>query len=550
MATKKAAPIGSAAARDAPYRVRGFVVHLGDGLSPRKRRAALQAIRAEVPELAGAIDARALARTRPLGEGAADLLIPLRRKQHVDIRQAWNVVHALRRHRLVADAEPAVRTVSGVAPPEGRRRSAIGGPEGPPLPQATNRRWSVDNARISAMWPTTRGTGILVAHPDTGYTRHPQIDDARLLAARGYDFEDDRDDPLDPMSGNSPGHGTATASVIMSANAPAPGVFGAAPDVRLVPYRVSDSVVHFDFTNLTQALYRARADNCDLVSMSLGGPWAGRALGRAVDALLAADVILLAAAGNVWPWVVYPAKFDNVVAVAASNAIDKPWKDSASGDEVDISAPGESVWRAFSQLQDGTLQFDVAPSSGTSYACATTAGTCALWLALHGRAALRSRYPGRVAAVFMSLLKSAGFRSVPGWKTADYGPGILDAEALLGAALPAHAPAIAAAPHAAIARSQRSYAWARLQPFFPELSPEELARAIVPAFGKRSAIAARRLADVIDEIEFFVATDPSVRASVIAAARPRRQAAAVAESTAKAALRAVGSPHLRARLAP
>jgi len=545
MARKKAPP---AVAPDAAYRVRGFVVHLGDALSPRKRRAALQAIRAQVPELAGAVDARALSRTRPLGEGAADLLIPLPRKRHVDIREAWNIVHALRRNRLVADAEPAVRTVSGVAPPEGRRRSAIGGPEGPPLPQATNRRWSVDNARISALWPTTRGTGIVVAHPDTGYTHHPQIDNARLLSARGYDFEDERDDPLDAMSGNSPGHGTATASVIMAANSPAPGVFGAAPDVRLVPYRVSDSVIHFDFTNLTQALYRARSDNCDLVSMSLGGPWAGRALGRAVDALIAADVILLAAAGNVWPWVVYPAKFDNVVAVAASNAIDKPWKDSASGDAVDISAPGESVWRAYSHLQDNALQFDVEPSSGTSYAVATTAGACALWLAAHGRAALRSRYPGRVAAVFMSLLKSSGFRAVPRWKTSDYGPGILDATALLGAALPAQAPAITTAPHAAIAPSQRSYAWARLQPFFPELSPEELARAIVPAFGRRSAIAARRLADVIDEVEFFVATDPAVRASVIAAARPQRRTAVGAESSARVALRAVGSRHLRARL--
>jgi subtilisin family serine protease len=76
-------------------------------------------------------------------------------------------------------------------------------------------------------------------------------------------------------------------------------VYGAAPEVRLIPYRVSDSVVHFDFTNLTQALYRARDQKCDLVSMSLGGPWAGRSLSRAVDTLVAADIILLAAAGNV-----------------------------------------------------------------------------------------------------------------------------------------------------------------------------------------------------------------------------------------------------------
>ena len=544
MATKKAAP---AAPGDPQYVVRGFVVHLGGDLGPKKRAAALHKIREQVPEFARAIDARALVRAKPLGKGAADVLIRLPRKHEVDIRQAWNVVHALRRNPLVADAEPSVRTVSGVAPPQGRRFNAIGGPDGPPLPQANDPRWSVDNARISDMWATARGFGVLVGHPDTGYTHNPQIDNDRLLAAYGYDFEDGRSDPLDRMSGSYPGHGTATASVIM-ANA-MPGVYGAAPDARLIPYRVSDSVIHFDFTNLTQALYRARGQQCDLVSMSLGGPWAGRSLSRAVDTLVAADIILLAAAGNVWPWVVYPARFDNVVAVAASNAIDKPWKDSASGDEVDISAPGESVWRAWSQQIDGAMDYSVAPSSGTSYAVATTAGACALWLSLHGAAALRTRYPGRVAAVFMNLLKSAGFRSVAGWKTADYGPGILDATALLRAPLPAQAPAAIARVHSAVTTSQRSYAWARLQPFFPELSPEELARSIVPAFGKRPAAAARQLADVIDEVEFFVATDAGVRQSVIAAARPpKRGRPAIAAQGPGAALRSVGSAHLRTKL--
>jgi hypothetical protein len=357
------------------------------------------------------------------------------------------------------------------------------------------------------------------------------------------------------MTGSSPGHGTATASVIMAAATPAPGVFGAAPDAQLVPFRVSDSVVHFDFTNLTQALYRARELRCDLVSMSLGGPWAGRALSRAADALVADDIILIAAAGNVWPFVVYPARLDNVVAVAASNAIDKPWKDSASGDTVDISAPGESVWRAWTRKLGTTLDFSVAQSSGTSYATATVAGACALWLAAHGAAALRARYPGRLAAVFLDLLKSAGFRAVAGWKRDDFGPGILDATALLDAALPAQAPALVSRIRQAVAPSQRAWAWARLQPYFPELAPAELARAIVPAFGTRATSAARRLASVIDEVEFFVASDPGVRRSVIAAAQPSpppragaRARAMAPAPDARAVLRNVGSPRLRALL--
>ena len=538
----------------ASYRVRGFVVHLGDDLPPAKRRAALRTLAEQVPQLAHVVDERALARAKPLGKGSADVLIPLPRRKSLDVRDAWNVVHALRRHALVADAEPAVRIASGNAPPATapQRTTAFLFGDDTPLPQAGNADWSVVNARIRGLWDTTEGSGILVGHPDTGYTHHAQIDTARLLAASGYDFEEGRSDPLDPMTGSFPGHGTGTASVIMSNDSPAPGVFGAAPDVRLIPYRVSDSVIHFDFTNLAQALYRSRDQKCDLISMSLGGPWAGRSLARAVDDLIAHDIILLAAAGNIWPFVVYPARLDNVVACAASNAIDQPWSGSASGDEVDISAPGESVWRAYSHVDDDVLRFDVEQSSGTSYAVATTAGACALWLAKHGPANLRAQYPGRVAAVFMNLLKTSGFRSVPGWKTDRYGPGILDATALLDAPLPAQAPALVSRIQQPIATSQRSYAWARLQPFFPELGPDELARAVVPAFGRKSATAARRLADVIDEVEFFAATNPGVRGSIVAAAQPARSGRAarglVAPADAKAALRAVGSEHLRSKL--
>jgi len=531
------------------YRVRGVIVNFGDTLSPRQRAAALRTLRKDVAELGAVVDARALRRARPLGAGAADLLIPLPAAA-TDVRAAWTIVHALRRHALVADAEPAVRIDSGLVPPP-PRRFGIDGAEPPPLPQARDPRWSVDNARISGSWAQTRGSGIVVGHPDTGYTHHPQIDNARLLTADGYDFEDDRADPLDPLGGSFPGHGTATASVIIANATPSPGVYGAAPDARLVPYRVSDSVVHFDFTNLTQALYRARERRCDLVSMSLGGPWAGRALSRAVDALVADDIVLLAAAGNVWPWVVYPAKFDNVVAVAASNALDRPWKDSAHGDAVDIAAPGESVWRAYTQRSATVagVDYSVAPSSGTSYAVATSAGACALWLARHGATALRRRYRGRLVGVFLQLLKTAGFRAVPRWDTGDYGAGILDATALLAAPLPAQAPALTSRIRQAVAPSQRAYAWARLQPFFPELAPHELAHAIVPAFGARAGAAARRLADVIDEVEFFVATDPAVRQSVLAAAQPRpRGRGVVAVPDPRSTLRGVGSAQLLARL--
>ena len=127
---------------------------------------------------------------------------------------------------------------------------------------------------------------------------------------------------MDPMVGRSPGHGTATASVIMSARASADEitVVGSAPSATLVPLRVSTSVIHLSFKNLTRAIYHAvDRVGAHVISMSLGGPHHSQALEEAIEHALERGVIVLAAAGNVWPWVVYPARFERVIAVAACN---------------------------------------------------------------------------------------------------------------------------------------------------------------------------------------------------------------------------------------
>ncbi|MDF3142189.1 hypothetical protein [Streptomyces sp. T21Q-yed] len=80
---------------------------------------------------------------------------------------------------------------------------------------------------------------------------------------------------------------------------------------------------------------------------------------------------------------------------------------------------------------------------GTSYAAAHLAGVAALWVAHHGHSALTARYgAGLVQSVFLHLLATAGRRRPGGWDTGAWGAGIIDAEALLSAPLPATAPTV------------------------------------------------------------------------------------------------------------
>ncbi|MEN1929463.1 S8/S53 family peptidase [Luteimonas sp. MJ250] len=542
MASRKAA---------SKYQVTGLIINVGYSPSLRQISSIVTQLRKDVPEFAALVSKDV--RASLLGKGADDILVPINPRKSKSIAEAWGAVHALMAHELVTDCEPAVQVPSEQEPP--LPATLKSGGSNHDAPGSEKQEWSVDLVHARSAWSqfSVSGKGVKVGHPDTGYTRHPEILDSRLLVAEGYNFEEDSADPLDPLKGSGTGHGAATASVIMANSTNSPRVFGVAPAVKLVPLRVSDSVVHFNFSNVAQALYRARDRKCHLVSMSLGGPWAGRSLGRAVDTVIADGLILLAAAGNKWPWVVYPALFDNVVAVAACGPGFKPWRSSAAGPAVDITAPGDSVWRAMTNKK-GAEKYPVKRSSGTSYAVATTAGVCALWLEHHGVAELQARYGGRLAAVFLSLLK-ASVTEVPGWDASAYGPGVLNATKLLETSLPALGAASRKTGMATPANAQGIQAIDRLQKYFPELTLQQLAKATTAILGDRAK--GRGQAKVknqapsrptlMDEVEFYVATDAGVRAAFLAAGGKGKTRAGLKSATSQPAkaLEALASEPLR-----
>jgi lambda repressor-like predicted transcriptional regulator len=318
------------------------------------------------------------------------------------------------------------------------------------VPPPEDRAWALGAMRIPAAWDYSvqqgrpdRGADVLVAQPDTGVADHVELEGA-LDRTRWFDILDHDRDPTDPLDKgmlDNPGHGTATGSVAVSrgtviAGPPGTGgpgrITGAAPKAWLVPIRCILSVVRIRQSTVAEAIEHARHQGCHIITMSLGGlPSAAlkAAIHRAVDQ----NLIVLAAAGNCVTWVVWPARYARCLAVAGTNAADAPWKGSSRGTSVDVSAPGELVWRAKRQRRtDPTDGID--GGQGTSFSVALTAGVAALWLAHHGRAALVATLgPGeRLHDRFRALLRQTA-RRPPGWKEREYGAGIVDAHALLQA---------------------------------------------------------------------------------------------------------------------
>lgn len=290
--------------------------------------------------------------------------------------------------------------------------------------QSSDPRWPIEQIGCPAAWKHSRGAGVLVGHPDTGYRDHPELEGA---IGPGYDVLKGDENPRDVLTGvplaHFPGHGTGTASLIASRDRVV-DLAGAAPEATVLPFRVARSVVLLRGSRLLEGIRRAREADCRVISISLGGLFLGSALREQLAAAVAEGRIVIAAAGQPLRFVVEPASYASTIGVGGSTFERKPWEWTARGDSVDICAPAARVPRA--DADTGEL----GPGDGTSFSTALTAGVAALWFAKH-REELLAGDRSQIVPIFRSLLGRSAQKGVGSWNKGEYGAGILDAAALM-----------------------------------------------------------------------------------------------------------------------
>ncbi len=474
---------------------------------------------------------------------------------------AWDLIHALRERPEVLDAEPDFELV--LADPEALDALQEGEGLGllnqrhlpetePGVANPNAYEWSLLRVGAPRAWELGRGAGVTIAQPDTGFLPHPEIWPARgrrpIDEAQGYDFvEDDGSARARPGRDGlfgGPGHGTSVASVIVSppgSQSPrryAGRVHGIAPDATLVPLRVDRDVAHFSHRNLRRSIEYATERRFEVLSIGLGSPYPSRRLHRVVREAHDRGMLLIAAAGNTLPFraVIWPARFTEVIAVAASNARDRAWRPGSRGASIDATAPGESVWRA-RVAHDGS--YSVERGSGTSYACGMVAGAAALWLSRHGAERLRRRYGAGLTQVFRAALLRTARRSdeLP---EAEFGGGVLDAAALLRDALPTRVRGARARPVELRPRDV-------LAALFPCMGEDELRDGLCALFAVAPARMEALVRELGDELVFWLATRP--RFARRFAAHCRRARAAEARGVRAGVARARSFGDLRRSLA-
>lgn len=175
------------------------------------------------------------------------------------------------------------------------------------------------------------------------------------------------------------GHGTHVAGIAAAATNNSLGVAGVGYNASLVNVKVLGDDGSGYYSWIASCLVWAADNGAKVVNMSLGGSFNSKTLEAAVNYAWDKGVVLAAAAGNSGSSSrLYPAYYQNVIAVAATDQNDKKASWSSFGSWVDVAAPGVgiySTWKGNSYKN----------ASGTSMATPHVAGLAALvWPTVYG----------------------------------------------------------------------------------------------------------------------------------------------------------------------
>ena len=202
--------------------------------------------------------------------------------------------------------------------------------------------WSLQyglvNIRAPQGWDLSTGSAaMIIGIVDTGVDySHPDLA-GKLLS--GYDFVNNDDNPQDDN-----GHGTHVAGIAAASSNNSLGVAGVSWGARILPVKVLNATGSGTYANTAAGVIWAVDHGAQVINLSLGGTGPSSILEDAVDYAHSHGAILVAAAGNAGTnFVLYPARYPNVVAVARTDSANH-WDGSNYGPEVDLSAPGTSIY--------------------------------------------------------------------------------------------------------------------------------------------------------------------------------------------------------------
>ncbi len=231
---------------------------------------------------------------------------------------------------------------------------------------------------------TSGGESVTVAVLDTGVSKdHPdltgQIEDCK-------DFSNLKQSVVNGKCEDKNGHGTHVAGIIVADGGKEDkGIYGIAPDAKLLAYRVCDADGSCWADDIAVAIHAAVDEGAHIINLSFGADTESPLIHEAIDYAGDHNVLVVAAAGNDGDYagsIDFPAANARVISVGAlddknevpewsSRGSNSDTKDNESNEkDLQFAAPGVNI--------ESTWKEGYAVLSGTSMAAPHIAGLAAL----------------------------------------------------------------------------------------------------------------------------------------------------------------------------
>jgi subtilisin family serine protease len=226
--------------------------------------------------------------------------------------------------------------------------------------------WGIDRVDAELVWPSgNTADPIKVGIIDTGISnKHPDL----LANIKGGV------NTINPRKSwnDDNGHGSHVAGIVAAIDNTI-GVIGVGPDIDLYAIKVLNASGSGYLSDVIEGIQWAIANGMQVINMSLGTDSDIQSFHDAVIAAKNAGIVVIAAAGNSGSSVAFPAAYPEAIAVSATDQNNEIPSWSSRGPEVDLAAPGVSIYSTYKGTGYATL-------SGTSMAAPHVTGVAALVL--------------------------------------------------------------------------------------------------------------------------------------------------------------------------
>jgi thermitase len=231
--------------------------------------------------------------------------------------------------------------------------------------QYLDEQWALSHIQILKLWQITTGNReTLVAVLDTGIDQNHEDLSGKVVVEVNFT------DSL--TSSDVHGHGTHIAGIIAADSNNGIGIAGIAPESQLMNVKVADDKGRCQALTVAKGIIWAVNNGASVINISIELEQPSPELEDAINYAWSQGTVIVAAAGNEGSQSpVYPAFYENCIAVTAIKQDDNLAPLSNYGDWVDIAAPGFNI---YSTLPDNSYGY----KSGTSFATAYVSGIAAL----------------------------------------------------------------------------------------------------------------------------------------------------------------------------